>query len=149
MTTLARLPRGVVGILVNQICQHKNEEVKSMSNEKKEISEKARQNLERNAQIRENKDEDSKYAKIQSGEKVVWMFNAENVEPVEQEFNGRKVQKFQYAIIDPNKPNQERYWTANKMTSEQIDAFLNEGQTLLKIQRIGSGTDTRYNIMAA
>jgi integrase len=87
--------------------------------------------------------------KIQPGEKVVWLFNAENIEPVEQEFNGRKVQKFQYAVVDPNKPSQEKYWTANKVTSEQIDAFLNEGHSILKIQRIGSGTDTRYNIMAA
>jgi hypothetical protein len=120
-----------------------------MSNEKRELSEKARQNLERNVQIRESKDEDSRYAKIQPGEKVVWLFNAENIEPVEQEFNGRKVQKFQYAVVDPNKPRQEKYWTANKITSEQIDAFLNEGHSILKIQRIGSGTDTRYNIMAA
>jgi hypothetical protein len=120
-----------------------------MSDEKRELSERARQNLERNAQIRENKDEDSKYAKIQPGEKVVWLFNAENIEPVEQEFNGRKVQKFQYAVVDPNKPSQEKYWTANKITSEQIDAFLNEGHSILKIQRIGSGTDTLYNIMAA
>jgi hypothetical protein len=120
-----------------------------MSNEKRELSEKARQNLKRNAQIRENKNEDSKYAKIQPGEKIVWRFNAENIEPVEQEFNGRKVQKFQYAVVDLDKPGQERYWTANKITSEQIDAFLSEGHSLLKIQRIGSGTDTRYNIMAA
>jgi hypothetical protein len=76
------------------------------------------------------------------------IYNAENMEPVEQEFDGKKVRKFQYAIVDPNKPSQERYWTANRNTSEQIDAFLSEGQTLLKIQRIGSGTDTRYNIMA-
>jgi hypothetical protein len=86
-----------------------------MSNEKRELNEKARQNLMCNAQ---------------------------------QEFNGRKVQKFQYAIIDLNKPGQ-RYWTANKITSDQIDAFLSEGYSLLKIQRISSGTDTRYNIMAA
>jgi hypothetical protein len=120
-----------------------------MSNEKKDLSEKARRNLERNAQIREYRDENSKYAKIQPGEKVVWLFDAENIEPVEQEFDGRKVQRFQYLVVDPDNPSKERLWTANKITSEQIDAYLNEGQTLLKIQRIGSGTDTRYNIMAA
>jgi hypothetical protein len=52
-------------------------------------------------------------------------------------------------VVDPENPERERLWTANKITSEQIDAYLSEGQTLLKIQRIGSGTDTRYNIMAA
>ena len=70
-----------------------------MSNEKKELSKKARQNLQRNALIRENKDENSKYANIQPGEKVIWLFNAEKIEPVEQEFDGRKVQKFQYAVV--------------------------------------------------
>jgi hypothetical protein len=120
-----------------------------MSNEKNELTEKARQNLDRNAQIRENKDENSKYAKIQPGEKVIWLFNAENIEPVEQEFDGRKVQKFQYAVVDSNKPGPERFWTANKTTSEQVDAYLSEGHSLLKVQRIGSGTDTRYNIMPA
>jgi hypothetical protein len=120
-----------------------------MSNEKKELSEKARLNLERNAKIRENRDENSKYAKIQSGEKVVWLFNAENIEPVEQEFDGKKVQRFQYVVVDPNYSEKERLWTANRITSEQIDAYLSEGQTLLKIQRIGSGKDTRYNIMPA
>jgi hypothetical protein len=49
--------------------------------------------------------------------------------------------------FDPNNLGKERYWTANKITSEQIDAYLSEGHTLLKIHRIGSGTDTRYNIM--
>lgn len=43
-----------------------------MSTEKRELSEKAKENLERNRRIRENKNEDSKYAKIQPGEKVVW-----------------------------------------------------------------------------
>lgn len=75
--------------------------------------------------------------------------DAENNEPVEQEFDGKKVWKFQYVVVDPNKRSHERYWTANRNTSEQIDAFLSEGHTLLKIQRIGSGIDTRYNIMAA
>jgi hypothetical protein len=51
--------------------------------------------------------------------------------------------------FDPNNLGKERYWTANKITSEQIDAYLSEGHTLLKIHRIGSGTDTRYNIMPA
>jgi hypothetical protein len=78
-----------------------------MSDEKKELSEKARQNIERNAKIREDKDENSRYAKVQPGEKVTWLFNAENIEPMEQEFDGRKVRKFQYGVVDPNKPGPE------------------------------------------
>lgn len=41
----------------------------------------------------------------------------------------------------------KKYWTVSKRTSEQIDAFLSEGHRLLKIQRIGTGKETRYNIM--
>jgi hypothetical protein len=48
---------------------------------------------------------------------------------------------------DPNNPEYEKYWTVSKRTSEQIDAYLSEGHSLLKIQRIGSGKETRYNIM--
>jgi hypothetical protein len=37
----------------------------------------------------------------------------------------------------------------SKRPSEQINAFLSEGQSLLKVQRIGTGKKTRYNIMPA
>jgi len=43
----------------------------------------------------------------------------------------------------------KNYWTLSKRTSEQIDAYLSEGHILLKVQRIGSGKETRYNIMPA
>jgi hypothetical protein len=107
------------------------------------LSEKARQNLQRNTEIRSK---DSVFFNPQPGEKSIWIFDAEKVEPVEKEFDGKKVQRFQYTIKDPN-TGQEKYWTASKRTSEQIDAYLSEGHSLLKIHRIGSGTDTRYNIM--
>jgi hypothetical protein len=57
--------------------------------------------------------------------------------------------RFQYIIQDPNDPEYEKYWTVSKRTSEQIDAFLSEGHNLLKVQRIGAGKETRYNIMPA
>ena len=53
----------------------------------------------------------------------------------------------QYVIQDPNDPEYEKYQTVSKGTSEQIDAFLSEGHRLFKIQRIGTGKETRYNIM--
>ena len=57
--------------------------------------------------------------------------------------------RFQYTIQDPNNPDYEKYWTVSKRTSEQIDAYLSEGHSLLKIHRIGAGKETRYNIMPA
>jgi hypothetical protein len=120
--------------------------VENMSTENQQLTEKARQNLQRNAELREK---DNIFFNPQPGEKSIWIFDAEKVEPVEKEFEvGKKVQRFQYTIKDPN-TGQEKYWTASKRTSEQIDAYLSEGHSLLKIQRIGSGIDTRYNIMPA
>jgi hypothetical protein len=114
-----------------------------MSTQYQELSEKAKTNLQRNAELRER---DNIFFNAQPGEKSIWIFDAEKVEPVEKEFEGKKVQRFQYTIKDPN-TGQEKYWTVSKRTSEQIDAYLSEGHSILKIQRIGSGTDTRYNIM--
>ena len=114
-------------------------------NQNQTLSEKARQNLERNSELR---NKDNIFFNPQPGEKSIWIFDAEKVEPVEKEFDGKKVQRFQYSIRDPN-TSQEKLWTTSKRTSEQLDAYLSEGKTLLKIQRIGSGKDTRYNIMPA
>jgi hypothetical protein len=36
----------------------------------------------------------------QPGEKSIWIFDAEKVEPVEKEFDGKKVQRFQYTALD-------------------------------------------------
>jgi hypothetical protein len=36
--------------------------------------------------------------------------------------------------FDPNNLGKERYWTANKITSEQIDAYLSEGHTAQNTQ---------------
>ena len=79
---------------------------------------------------------------------MLGLFDPEKMEPVEQEFDGKKVQRFEYTVKDPN-TGREKYWVVSKRTSEQVDAFLIEGHNLLKIQRLGSGNDTRYNILAA
>ena len=112
-----------------------------MGTKNTELSEKARQNLERNAIMR---NKDNIFFNPQPGEKSIWIFDAEKVDPVD----GKKVQRFQCAVLDPN-TGQEKYWTTSKRTSDQIDAYLAEGQSVLKVQRIGTGKDTRYNIMPA
>jgi hypothetical protein len=119
---------------------------KTNQNKRKSEQNMTSQNLQRNAELR---NKDSKFFNPQPGEKSIWMFNAEKIQPVEKEFDGKKVQRFQYVIKDPNNPDYEKYWTVSKRTSEQIDALLSEGHSLLKIQRIGTGKETRYNIMPA
>ena len=113
-------------------------------NRQSELSERARQNLQRNADLRNSGI--NKYFNPLPGDKAALLFDAEKVEPVEMEFDGKKVQRFQYTVKDPN-TGQEKYWTVSKRTSEQIDAFLSEGHNLLKIQRFGLGKDTRYHII--
>lgn len=76
------------------------------------------------------------------------LFDPEKIEPIEREYDGKRVQKFQYTVKDPN-VDQEKVWPISKRTSEQVDAFLSAGHTSLTIQRIGSGKETRYNILPA
>lgn len=116
-----------------------------MSTSNTQLSEKALINLQRNADLRNR---DSRFVSIHPGEKLVLLFDAEKIEPVEREFDGKNVQRFQYTVKDTN-TGQEKIWTVSKRLSEQIDAFLSEGHTLLRIQRVGLGKETRYHIIPA
>lgn len=106
------------------------------------LSQKAIENLNRNAELRRK---DSKFASLQPGEKATWYFDAEKMESVESEFNGKKTMRYQYAVTNPN-TSEAKYFTVSKRTSEILDAYLREGKNLLKIRRIGAGKDTQYLI---
>jgi hypothetical protein len=56
--------------------------------------------------------------------------------------------RFRYTVIEDGS-GQEKYLEVGKRTSEDIDSFLQEGVSKLKVQRFGSGTDTSYHILAA
>ena len=109
------------------------------------LSPKAKEVLQRNAELRQR---DSKFIKIGPGEKKVLTFNPEKIEQVEAEFNGKKSMRFRYTVIEDGS-GQEKYLEVGKRTSEEIDSFLMEGNSKLKVQRFGSGTDTRYHVLAA
>lgn len=112
-----------------------------------DLSDKAKENLARNAESRQK---DSKFIKLQPNEKRVYKFNPEMIEQVETEFNGKKSLRYRYTVIDSsNGTNQQRYLDVGKRTSEDIDAYLNEGKTVIKIQRFGLGIDTRYHVASA
>ena len=111
------------------------------------LSPKAKEVLQRNAELRQR---DNKFIKIGPGEKKALTFNPEKIEQVEAEFNGKKSMRFRYMVIEEgNGSNDEKYLEVGKRTSEDIDSFLLEGISKLKVQRFGSGTDTRYHILAA
>src|SRR5205807_5373798 len=88
----------------------------------KELSQKALENLRKNEELRRKA---SEFLSLQPGEKFLGLFDPEKFEPVIQEFDGKKVQRFQYMIKDPN-TGQEKFWRISKRVSEQIDAFLIE-----------------------
>lgn len=107
-----------------------------------ELSDKAKENLKRNE---ESRNQQSKFVKLQSGEKKVLHFDPEKIEPVEMEFDGKKSVRYQYAVTDPDDTNQtEKYITFSKRNSAQVDTMLSEGQSILKVHRIGAGKDTQY-----
>jgi hypothetical protein len=56
--------------------------------------------------------------------------------------------RFRYTVMEEgSSTNQEKYLEVGKRTSEEIDSFLIEGTTKLKVQRFGSGIDTRYRVI--
>lgn len=69
-----------------------------MSNQTQtELSIKAKENLQRNAELREK---DNKFIKLQSGEKKVLIFDPEKIEQVEAEFSGKKSMRFRYTVVE-------------------------------------------------
>jgi hypothetical protein len=112
-----------------------------------QLSDKAKKNLQRNEESRRK---ESKYIKLEPGEKRILHLDAEKTEPVEAEFDDKKTMRFQYTVTDPNDLEQsEKYFTVSKRNSAMIDAYLTEGQSILKIHRIGAGKETQYLITPA
>ena len=111
-----------------------------------ELSEKAKENLER---IAESRKKDSKFVRLEPGEKTTLHFDAEKIEPVDVEFEGKKSIRYQYTVFDTNEPEKSKYFTVSKRNSALIDTYLAEGQSILKIHRIGAGKDTQYAITPA
>jgi hypothetical protein len=86
-----------------------------------QLSAKAKENLRKNAELRQR---DSKFVKIQAGEKRILEFNPEKIEPIEANFNGKKSQRYRYTVIDSNYPNEEKNLEVGKQTSEVIDTYV-------------------------
>jgi hypothetical protein len=68
---------------------------------------------------------------------------------VDVEFEGKKSIRYQYTVTDPNDAEKSKYFTMSKRNSALIDTYLAEGQSILKIHRIGAGKDTQYVITPA
>jgi hypothetical protein len=115
----------------------------------KELSNKAQENLKRNAELRTKRKMimPDNLLVLGDGEEAIRIFNPEQIEPQEIDYdgNGEKVQKFDYTVTDPN-TGKIQIFRASPKTSKDIDSLLTEGHRLLKIKRKGSGLKTRYLI---
>lgn len=113
----------------------------------KELSNKAQENLRRNAELRTRRKEMMPDNLLVLGdvEEAIRIFNPEQIEPqeIDYEGNGEKVQKFDYTVTDPN-TGKIQIFRASPKTSRDLDSLLAEGHRLLKIRRKGSGLKTRY-----
>jgi hypothetical protein len=105
------------------------------------LSKKAEENLSRNAQLRK---QEGRFINLDPEETTILQFNAEKIEPVEREFDGKTYTRYQYVVI--NHDGQEKIFESNSPTSRKIDLHLLNGNTMLEIQRLGSGKQTRYTI---
>ena len=135
-----------LAIVDNKFCINGQEEVTSKDMaQTTELTAEAKQIIQRNIEARQ---QSSRFVKMQPGEKKVLQFVPEKTEQVQAEFNGKKSLRFRYIVIeDGSNDDQEKYFEVSKRTSEDIDTFLSEGHTRLKINRSGSGVDTRYLIV--
>lgn len=117
--------------------------------ENKGLSDKAQENLRKNAEIRSSRKMKLKrFLFLNEGQEVIGIFDPEHIEPQEIDYdgNGEKVQKFDYTVTDLNTGEIEIFRAGIK-TSGDIDALLAEGYRLLKLRREGLGkNDTRYYI---
>src|SRR5919197_132343 len=88
----------------------------------------------------------SNYVSIGVGEKTVLRFLPERkIEELEKMYNGQKVKKIRFIVIDPNSgTSQEKFFEVGRRSARLIIAKLKEGHRLLKVERIGSGKDTLY-----
>ena len=112
----------------------------------KVLSEKARENLRRNAQLRLTR-KGNRLLILKDGEETVRIFDPEQIELQEIDYkgNGEKIRKFDYATTDPNTAEIQTFRVSTK-TSGDIDALLAEGYRLLKVRREGSSKKTRYYV---
>ena|SRR5829696_2221426 len=106
-----------------------------------ELSSKAKGNLSHNQWLRRK---ESKFISIDDGSSVTLTFNPEKIEQIEKESFGTKRTRYRYIIEDEDFKDQEKIFETNSRTSLIIDKYLLQGYRTLKIQRQGTGIETRY-----
>jgi hypothetical protein len=101
-------------------------------------------------QIESISQKQSKFIKLQSGEIRILQFNPEKFELVEDEFQGKRIKRVYYSVIDPNLATEgEKKLPMSLTNSTHINELLKKGFNLLAIRRVGSDRNTKYIITPA
>jgi hypothetical protein len=77
------------------------------------------------------------------------VFDAERIEPVREEINGKWVQKFRYIICTPTMypgDTGTHEIIVDAKTSADINGYLRKGLNTLQITTSGSGKDIQYRV---
>ena len=106
-----------------------------------ELSSKAKENLSHNRWLRRK---ESKFISIDNDSSITLTLDPEKIEPIEKESFGTKRTKYRYTVEDVEFKDQEKIFESNSRTSLSIDRYLLQGHRTLKIQRQGTGKETRY-----
>jgi hypothetical protein len=61
----------------------------------------------------------------------------------------KRVKRYRFPVTDPKEPEKPKYFKVSKRNSALIDTYLTDGQSILKIHRIGAGKHTQYVITHA
>jgi hypothetical protein len=111
---------------------------------KQELSGKALENLRKNEVFRNRA---SRWVKLDAEEEEILEFNAEDIQQIEVQYDGKKKPRFQYGVV--NSIGNAQFFIACKKTSKIIDNYLSQGYKTLKIRRVGLGIDTEYMVSIA
>lgn len=88
---------------------------------------------------------DNKYIKIEPNtSKTLQFVLSDEMGPVTNNFHDKPFQQYRFIAIEENTDNIERWFDVGKRSAEAILEKFNKGHKVLNIERIGSGTSTRY-----
>ena len=101
-------------------------------------------------QIENERQKQSKFIKLQSGETRVLQFNPEKVRLSDDEFEGKITKRVHYTVVDPKLPlDGEKILPMSLTNAMTINALLKKSLNLLEVKRIGSDRNTKYTFAPA
>ena len=90
----------------------------------------------------------SRFLKVQPGTSIVLKFDANRMQLVDREIEGRKSKAVEYVVVNVN-DGQEKILSFSLSWALNLNELLKAGYTTVKVSRRGSGLDTSYNFVPA